>query len=78
MEHIFSHIHQTYVVQAVEVSEEEVDDSRVHTESCRWVTKEEFSSAAVSTAMKKVTPYIANSPRGSISQDLFLYQESQT
>lgn len=54
VEHIFSHIHQTYIVQAVIVPEEEVDDSQVHAEYSRWVTKEEFSSAAVSTAMKKV------------------------
>lgn len=54
VEHIFSHIHQTYIVQAVIVPEEEVDDSQVHVENSRWVTKEEFSSAAVSTAMKKV------------------------
>lgn len=54
VEHIFSHIHQTYIVQAVIVPEQEVDDSQVHAESSRWVTKEEFSSAAVSTAMKKV------------------------
>nr|XP_022313294.1 adenine DNA glycosylase-like isoform X1 [Crassostrea virginica] len=67
VEHIFSHIHQTYVVQAVEVSEEEVDDSQVHTESCRWVTKEEFSSAAVSTAMKKVFKAYENLGKKKIS-----------
>ncbi|XP_046566760.1 adenine DNA glycosylase-like isoform X1 [Haliotis rubra] len=51
--HIFSHIHQTYSVEAVTVMEEKVEAEMVSDEK-RWVTKEEFLEAAVSTAMKKI------------------------
>ena len=50
--HIFSHIHQTYVIEGIvanqsDITEEEQSDKR-------WVSKEQFLEAAVSTAMKKV------------------------
>ncbi|XP_046367317.2 adenine DNA glycosylase-like [Haliotis rufescens] len=51
--HIFSHIHQTYSVEAVTVLEEKVEEE-TESEERRWVTKEEFLEAAVSTAMKKI------------------------
>ncbi|XP_009988541.1 PREDICTED: A/G-specific adenine DNA glycosylase, partial [Tauraco erythrolophus] len=50
--HIFSHIHQTYVVYSLPLDE---DVTLVPALSpSRWVTKEEFCASAVSTAMKKV------------------------
>ncbi|XP_061191896.1 adenine DNA glycosylase-like [Saccostrea echinata] len=64
VEHIFSHIHQTYIVQSLVVSESEIDSSNIHTENGRWVTREEFSSAAVSTAMKKVLKALETSSSG--------------
>ncbi|XP_010133478.1 PREDICTED: A/G-specific adenine DNA glycosylase, partial [Buceros rhinoceros silvestris] len=50
--HIFSHIHQTYVVYSLPL------DGGITLEPAsspsRWVTEEEFHASAVSTAMKKV------------------------
>ncbi|XP_060085975.1 adenine DNA glycosylase-like [Ylistrum balloti] len=51
--HIFSHIHQTYVIQAITVEEGEVTLDTEQPPS-RWVSKEEFLECAVSTGMKKV------------------------
>ncbi|XP_021366074.1 adenine DNA glycosylase-like isoform X2 [Mizuhopecten yessoensis] len=51
--HIFSHIHQTYVIQSATVKEGEVTLETEQPPS-RWVTKEEFFECAVSTGMKKV------------------------
>ncbi|XP_035188863.1 adenine DNA glycosylase isoform X3 [Oxyura jamaicensis] len=50
--HIFSHIHQTYVVYSLSLD----GDVTLDLASCpsRWVTEEEFRASAVSTAMKKV------------------------
>ncbi|NXG16371.1 MUTYH glycosylase, partial [Grallaria varia] len=50
--HIFSHIHQTYVVYSLRLD----GDMTLDPASCpsRWVTEEEFHASAVSTAMKKV------------------------
>ncbi|XP_065529563.1 adenine DNA glycosylase isoform X4 [Lathamus discolor] len=50
--HIFSHIHQTYVVYSLSLD----GDVTLEPASCpsRWVTEEEFRASAVSTAMKKV------------------------
>ena len=49
--HIFSHIHQTYIVEVVIVSDD-IEEQLV--EGTRWVTKQQFMESAVSTAMKKV------------------------
>ncbi|KAL5022424.1 hypothetical protein ScPMuIL_001579 [Solemya velum] len=56
VQHIFSHIHQTYKIWATRVHEV-VDLQETCAEEgqdVRWVTKEKFFSSAVSTAMKKV------------------------
>ncbi|KAM8805538.1 adenine DNA glycosylase [Eudromia elegans] len=50
--HIFSHIHQTYVVYSLPVDEDATLDPAPS--PSRWVTEEEFHASAVSTAMKKV------------------------
>ncbi|NWX89993.1 MUTYH glycosylase, partial [Nothoprocta pentlandii] len=50
--HIFSHIHQTYVVYSLPVDEDVTLDAALS--PSRWVTEEEFHASAVSTAMKKV------------------------
>ncbi|XP_055580428.1 adenine DNA glycosylase isoform X1 [Falco cherrug] len=50
--HIFSHIHQTYVVYSLPLDGDVTLDPA--SSSSRWVTEEEFYASAVSTAMKKV------------------------
>ncbi|NWQ89303.1 MUTYH glycosylase, partial [Burhinus bistriatus] len=50
--HIFSHIHQTYVVYSLPLDGDVTLDSALS--PSRWVTQEEFHASAVSTAMKKV------------------------
>ncbi|NXI39809.1 MUTYH glycosylase, partial [Galbula dea] len=50
--HIFSHIHQTYVVYSLALDEHVTLDPA--SSPSRWVTEEEFHASAVSTAMKKV------------------------
>ncbi|KAM6397170.1 adenine DNA glycosylase isoform 1-T1 [Pluvialis apricaria] len=50
--HIFSHIHQTYVVYSLPLDEDVILDPALS--PSRWVTAEEFHTSAVSTAMKKV------------------------
>ncbi|NXH12404.1 MUTYH glycosylase, partial [Bucco capensis] len=50
--HIFSHIHQTYVVYSLPVDGDVTLDPA--SSPSRWVTEEEFCASAVSTAMKKV------------------------
>ncbi|NWS42061.1 MUTYH glycosylase, partial [Probosciger aterrimus] len=50
--HIFSHIHQTYVVYSLSVDGDVTLDPA--SSPSRWVTEEEFHASAVSTAMKKV------------------------
>ncbi|XP_053928998.1 adenine DNA glycosylase isoform X2 [Cuculus canorus] len=50
--HIFSHIHQTYVVYSLPLDEDVTSDPA--SSPSRWVTEEEFHASAVSTAMKKV------------------------
>ncbi|NXL62830.1 MUTYH glycosylase, partial [Chordeiles acutipennis] len=50
--HIFSHIHQTYVVYSLPLDEDMTMDLALS--PSRWVTEEEFHASAVSTAMKKV------------------------
>ncbi|XP_052059570.1 adenine DNA glycosylase-like [Mytilus californianus] len=55
--HLFSHIHQTYIIDSLTV-EEDGSDTVVKdpssTRPLRWVTEEELQESAVSTAMKKV------------------------
>ena len=53
MVHIFSHIHQTYVIYSVTVPQGG-DESLQCAQPVKWVTKQQFLEAAVSTAMKKV------------------------
>lgn len=50
--HIFSHIHQTYVVYSLHLDGDVTLDPALS--PSRWVTEEEFHASAVSTAMKKV------------------------
>ncbi|XP_064003753.1 adenine DNA glycosylase isoform X2 [Pogoniulus pusillus] len=50
--HIFSHIHQTYVVYSLPLDGDVTWDPA--SSPSRWVTEEEFHTSAVSTAMKKV------------------------
>ncbi|XP_064311283.1 adenine DNA glycosylase isoform X1 [Phalacrocorax carbo] len=50
--HIFSHIHQTYVVYSLSLDGDVTLDPALS--PSRWVTEEEFHASAVSTAMKKV------------------------
>ncbi|XP_030045253.1 adenine DNA glycosylase-like [Microcaecilia unicolor] len=57
--HMFSHIHQTYLVYSLSLDEADgttVAPERVKgVDSARWVTKAEFQKSAVSTAMKKIS-----------------------
>ncbi|NXU17197.1 MUTYH glycosylase, partial [Pardalotus punctatus] len=50
--HIFSHIHQTYVVYSLPLDGDVTLDPALS--PYRWVTEDEFRASAVSTAMKKV------------------------
>ncbi|XP_014794497.1 PREDICTED: A/G-specific adenine DNA glycosylase [Calidris pugnax] len=50
--HIFSHIHQTYVVYSLHLDGDVTLDPALS--PSRWVTEDEFHTSAVSTAMKKV------------------------
>ncbi|NXN18609.1 MUTYH glycosylase, partial [Indicator maculatus] len=50
--HIFSHIHQTYVVYCLLLDGDVTLDPSPS--QSRWVTEDEFHASAVSTAMKKV------------------------
>lgn len=50
--HIFSHIHQTYVVYSLHLDGDVTLDPALS--PSRWVTEDEFHASAVSTAMKKV------------------------
>ncbi|XP_066857490.1 adenine DNA glycosylase isoform X5 [Anser cygnoides] len=50
--HVFSHIHQTYVVYSLSLDGDVTLD--LASSPSRWVTEEEFRASAVSTAMKKV------------------------
>ncbi|KAI4828857.1 hypothetical protein KUCAC02_022929 [Chaenocephalus aceratus] len=47
--HIFSHIHQTYVVHSVCLK-----DADTHTENARWLSRCALQEAAVSTGVKKI------------------------
>ncbi|XP_070564071.1 adenine DNA glycosylase-like [Ptychodera flava] len=57
--HIFSHIHQTYMVETftVDFSETTCDNCHDNSDAQRpwkWMTKEDFTSSAISTAVKKI------------------------
>nr|XP_032660433.1 adenine DNA glycosylase isoform X5 [Chelonoidis abingdonii] len=57
--HVFSHIHQTYVVYSLLLGGDHKTasgrrDKMLERPAFRWVTQAEFQKAAVSTAMKKV------------------------
>ncbi|XP_060629368.2 adenine DNA glycosylase [Anolis sagrei] len=52
--HIFSHIRQTYMIYFLNLNKEKNWDKEVELPASRWVTKTEFQSSAISTAMKKV------------------------
>ncbi|XP_028259596.1 adenine DNA glycosylase isoform X2 [Parambassis ranga] len=49
--HIFSHIHQTYVVYSVCLKEA---DTHTQTENTQWLTRSALLEAAVSTGLKKI------------------------
>lgn len=54
--HIFSHIHQTYIIEGVKVDEADlqIDTENLDQTRYRWVTRQQFEEAAISTAMRKV------------------------
>ncbi|CAH1243550.1 MUTYH [Branchiostoma lanceolatum] len=54
--HIFSHIHQTYMVETFDVECDGQDGGMGKQEAppCRWVTRSELQGAALSTTMRKV------------------------
>ncbi|KAL4235873.1 hypothetical protein ACF0H5_004262 [Mactra antiquata] len=60
--HIFSHIHQTYVVEFITVNQSDVYFE--NQSKYKWVTKQQFYEAAVSTAMKKVFKQYESSMNG--------------
>ncbi|XP_070688277.1 uncharacterized protein mutyh [Pempheris klunzingeri] len=49
--HIFSHIHQTYLVHSVRLRER---DTQTQTENAQWLTRSALQEAAVSTGVKKI------------------------
>ncbi|XP_054458782.1 adenine DNA glycosylase [Anoplopoma fimbria] len=49
--HIFSHIHQTYVVHSVCLKDA---DTQTQTENAQWLTRSALQEAAVSTGVKKI------------------------
>ncbi|XP_037530684.1 adenine DNA glycosylase [Nematolebias whitei] len=49
--HIFSHIHQTYVVYSLSLTE---SNTRAQTEKTRWLHRSALQEAAVSTGLKKI------------------------
>ncbi|XP_069498464.1 adenine DNA glycosylase [Ambystoma mexicanum] len=61
--HIFSHIHQTYLVYSLYVEKAQsalVKQEGPQLQPSRWVTMAEFHKSAVSTAMKKVLKMYEN------------------
>ncbi|XP_077986354.1 adenine DNA glycosylase-like [Glandiceps talaboti] len=54
--HIFSHIHQTYLVETFTVDSQESPIGCCHDNhpSCKWVTEEELGNSAISTSVKKI------------------------
>ena len=53
MVHIFSHIHQTYIVYSVSVEDEHATEE-TQSEKLQWLTRPALLEAAVSTGLKKV------------------------
>ena len=51
--HIFTHIHQTYIVYNV-CLEKNGDGKEAMSDTTRWITRLALQEAAVSTAVKKV------------------------
>ena len=51
--HIFSHIHQTYIVYSVSVEDEHATEE-TQSEKLQWLTRPALLEAAVSTGLKKV------------------------
>ncbi|XP_076582204.1 adenine DNA glycosylase [Chaetodon auriga] len=49
--HVFSHIHQTYVVHSVCLKD---GDAHAQTENAQWLTRSALQEAAVSTGVKKI------------------------
>ncbi|XP_024909230.1 adenine DNA glycosylase, partial [Cynoglossus semilaevis] len=49
--HIFSHIHQTYVVHAVQLHD---TDATTQAENAQWISRSALQIAAVSTGVKKI------------------------
>ncbi|XP_056234938.1 adenine DNA glycosylase [Seriola aureovittata] len=49
--HIFSHIHQTYVVHSVRLKD---GDTQTQTENAQWLSRSALHEAAVSTGLKKI------------------------
>lgn len=49
--HVFSHIHQTYVVYSARLKR---SDARAQAENTQWLTRSALQGAAVSTGLKKV------------------------
>lgn len=58
--HIFSHIHQLYVVFSLKLSKK-TDVSNKSTTETMWMNSDEILSSAISTAMKKVFKEFTNS-----------------
>ena len=58
--HVFSHIRQTYLVGGAKVDEADLnlDTENIDQSKYRWVTKQQFAEAAISTAMRKVSIWI--------------------
>ena len=55
--HVFSHIRQTYIVYKVEVLENEYENVSIEMnkyQKMEWMTDNELTNSAISTAMKKV------------------------
>lgn len=52
--HIFSHIHQTYIVYTLRLK-----DAGSHSENMQWLTRSALQEAAVSTGVKKVSERVS-------------------
>ncbi|KAM4548512.1 adenine DNA glycosylase [Odontesthes bonariensis] len=66
--HIFSHIHQTYVVYSVRLKER---DTQTQTENTQWLTRPALQDAAVSTGQKKIVKLFdsVDAPKEKTSKD---------
>ncbi|KAG7283605.1 hypothetical protein CRUP_020378, partial [Coryphaenoides rupestris] len=51
--HIFSHIHQTYIVYSVRLKDDERVTGETQSENAQWLSRSAVLEAAVSTGMKK-------------------------